>query len=211
MRKWLILLIVAFGCGKDSRNHPASYWAERLQSTELSTRLEAVDMLARCDPEDKDLIPTLVTALGDASEEVAQKASAALRAIGQPAIAALVEALKSDQTAVRQHAVVILCGNPSLPDTARKPLLKMLQDPNVTVRVRTSEALANSPSLTAAAVPALRDALDDDSELVRFHAATALGKIGTFAKDAIPDLQKALQDSDPDVRRAASEALRRIQ
>lgn len=210
MRRLAMLMVLLAGCGTDVRQRSAAHWAERLQSNELSTRLEAVDMLGRLSPDDKDLVPALVAALADTSEEVGQKAGAALRSLGDTAVTPLVDALKSDQTVVRQRAVVILCSMTSLPDAAQKAVLKTLQDPSVTVRTRAAEAFEKSSAITSAAVPALCAALTDDSAIVRYHVAAALGRIGPLAKDAVPDLQKALQDEDPDVGRAANDALRRI-
>lgn len=115
-------------------------------------------------------------------------------------IAALQEALLSNDARVRQEAVKALRrlkGHLAIP-----ALAQALADPEEEVRVKAIYGLADIGGEQAAG--ALTAALGDASPWVRHEAAYALGVTGSEV--AAQALRRALRDGDPDVRETAIEA-----
>jgi hypothetical protein len=166
-----------------------------------------------------------------------QQAIATLRAMGSPAIAQLVEALRHEDATIRSSAAFVLgsfgpeaaAAIPELVNTlhdknkfvredaaaalrrvgeaAIAPLTEALADERVEVRRCAAFALAGIGSSAVEAIPALLAQLDDEDERARFHAAIALRAIG---KPAESKLMKALQDKSERIRRGAAFALGKV-
>jgi HEAT repeat protein len=159
----------------------------------------------------------------------------ALVAIGEPAVTALVEALKDDAPLVRRAAVEALAELKGV--HAIQWLAEMLRDEKIGVReatVRTLGKLGDArtiPSLIEAlkdssrevrlaavealqkfqderVVAALMEALKDRSKVVRIAAARALGNLGD--RRAVLSLLEALNDKDTWLRVAVIEALGKL-
>jgi HEAT repeat protein len=159
----------------------------------------------------------------------------ALVAIGEPAVTALVEALKDNAPLVRRAAVEALAELKGV--HAIQWLAEMLRDEKIGVReatVRTLGKLGDArtiPSLIEAlkdssrevrlaavealqkfqderVVAALMEALKDRSKVVRIAAARALGNLGD--RRAVLSLLEALNDKDTWLRVAVIEALGKL-
>ena len=119
---------------------------------------------------------------------------------GEPAIAALVQALRDPSKEVRASAAAAL-GAIGMP--AIGALLAALADGNWVVRYRAAEAIGSVRDPRS--VAALIRALADEKDHVRYMAARGLGRLR--AGDASGPLRAALADGNPFVRRAVRDAL----
>lgn len=127
----------------------------------------------------------------------------ALGAIGEPAVAPLISAIKSDD----EIGVAAAGALKYIADTrAFESLISALKDEKYLVRGAAAEALGNIGDARAAEL--LISALEDESSYVRAGAAGALGKIGDAR--AVEPLISALQDKESYVRITAAEALGKI-
>jgi len=135
--------------------------------------------------------------------------------IGEPAIPALIEALREENLLVRRSVAQALGGNGN---RAIPALVKASKDSDVKVRRNAVNVLRDimryyvSQELSEAknAVPQLIPLLKDSDAEVRRSAASVLGNIGTEAKNAVPQLIPLLKDFDAGVRSSAAFALGRI-
>lgn len=172
------------------------------------------------------------TALRDENSRQRRRAGERLVAMGEGAVAPLVEALHDADSVVRRRAASLLwhLGDRHAPD----PLIAALQDDDAEVRIAAVRGLeklgqeralapivaalagCQDPTLRSAvasamarigapAVDALLDLLSHSDAVVRAAAADALGKIGV--PQAVEPLIAALNDADPGVRAAAAYAL----
>ncbi|MBL8795988.1 MAG: HEAT repeat domain-containing protein, partial [Planctomycetia bacterium] len=136
-------------------------------------------------------------------DEAASRAAGYLAEAGEPAVPALIEAMKDPSEKVRAKAVVTLGRIPA--KATLKPLIAAFQDDACG-----DSAVEIVVKLDAAAVPELTTALTHESPAIRGRAAQALAEIGSSADESRPALLKALQDKEPKVRARAAEALARI-
>ena len=138
---------------------------------------------------------------------VGEMAAYALIRIGKPAVAELIDGLKSKTPRIRGRAAWVLG---RIKDTsAVKPLAVLLKDSSVEVRRKAAEALVpiSSRKTLDAALTALRD---NDSQ-VRGHAATILSShVNKQDKKLVDPLILALGDSSATVRASVSEALGKL-
>jgi len=157
------------------------------------------------EPQQTQIVESLVQALGDGSEDVREAAAEALGEIGDPrAVEPLIQALGDEDRPVGWAAVWALkaIGDPR----AVEPLIQALGDESEDVRGAAVWALKAISDPRA--VEPLTRVLGDGSEDVRRAAARALGEIGD--RRAVEPLSLALGDEDRYVRRAAVEALKEI-
>lgn len=162
----------------------------------------------RSEPRGPDFA-TLIADLKGPDEERSGRARLALISIGEPAVPALKEMAKSDDSGDRLRAVTTLWGMGLQARSAVPELATALSDRDHEVRVTAAMALESIGPAAAPAVRALIKALRDKEGRVRQWSAKALGKIGPAASAAIPALVEASK-FDP-VRPAAEEAIRQIQ
>jgi HEAT repeat protein len=147
---------------------------------------------------------------GDLS--VRQDAVQALGMIGSPAVPALAEALKDENTAIRLAAADSLCRIGAAARSAAVPLSTALRDPETEVRRQSAQALASIDSKDPAVVQALADALKDGDMEVRRTVSFALGRLGAGARAAVPALRDAFTKADdPRLRINIREALDKIE
>jgi HEAT repeat protein len=131
-----------------------------------------------------------------------------LVALGEPAVPALAELLRSGVPAERAAAANTLWGMGARARAAVPDLAAALADPDPSLRVTVAMALESAGTAAAPAVPALVRALGDRDSRVRQAAVKALGAIGPGARAALPALTRELRrNSWPE----AEEAVRRIQ
>jgi HEAT repeat protein len=157
--------------------------------------------------ENQQKVESLIADLGSKDGSMRIKARLSLVAIGEPAVAPLVEALVNKKEWVRLEAAKAL-GQISIPwgRHANKAIISALisdlgsKDGIVRVRARKSLVAIGKP-----AIGLLVEALASKKELVRWEAAKAIGQIDD--PTATQALVKALEDDMFDVRWLAAEAL----
>jgi len=123
----------------------------------------------------------------------------------------LMEALKDEDTLVRQSAAIALERIGPNARAAVPSLIEALKDQDANVRSRAARALGYVAPDAETVVPPLIEALKDKHFAVRGHATVALGLLGAEAKAAIPALIEALDDKEESVRRGAVKALQQIE
>ncbi|KST67229.1 HEAT repeat domain-containing protein [Mastigocoleus testarum] len=134
-------------------------------------------------------------------------AADALVNIGEPAVGALIEALKNEDSNLRWRAASVLSDIGVEAAPAVEALTLALQDDDPQVRLYATIALGNIGEAAKPAVPSLIAALQDKEQYVRIYAPSALRKIGVEAKVAVPALIGALKDNNIGVRLNAAYAL----
>ena len=129
------------------------------------------------------------------------------------------QALKHEDSAVREQAALILSRMSPDAREAVPQLVEALKDPSSAVRVNAAVALYKMGAEAKAYVPAFCDSLKDEIPFVRLDAAMALQKMGADAREAVPALMEAIQEKtnqpplpfiNLSVRQAAARALGRI-
>jgi HEAT repeat protein len=162
-------------------------------------------------------INSLIKKLKTNDEKELDATISELGKIGEPAIPALIEALRDRNLLVRRSAAGVLeekIGPPAIP-----ALAKALKNSDVRVRrgaagvletINNQFYLSKQPSEAKTAVPQLIPLLKDSDANVRRSAVYALDRIGAEAKTAVPHLIPLLKDSDINVRNSAASALGRI-
>lgn len=185
----------------------------------------------------KSTIPALVKTLNDPNEAVRLAASDRLAKMGEPAVSALIEALKSDEPKVLLLAVRALerigpdakAAVPALEDLfldskhdlfapAARALAKIgkdslfvfiaaLKDDRDEIR---SAAIQSLAAIGVEAAPALVDALGDERVETRRLAAQHLSRLKIGDKFAVLGLAQALQDEDEQVRQNAANGLQAL-
>lgn len=180
-----------------------------LQSEDFQVAAGAAQTLGKIGPAAKDAIPELVGLLRDNNNQ-GLAAVEALGEIGQPALAALREALRGRNPTVRSGASRALAhmGKSAVPE-----LMAALQEDDDSIRQLAASALSQIGPAAKAAVPRLTEMLQDDNATIREYAAFSLSSIaGADAKAAVPVLIAVLSDREADEhwREGAALALSRI-
>ena len=149
----------------------------------------------------------LIADLRGADAAKSGRARLQLITLGEPAVPALAEMLRSGTPAERIAATNVLWGMGARARAAAGELSAALDDADPALRVAAAMALENMGAAAADAVPALAKALDDPEPGVRQAAVKALGAIGPAARAALPALTRALRRASwPE----AEQAVRRI-
>jgi HEAT repeat protein len=149
----------------------------------------------------------LVADLRGPDPEKSGRARVLLLTLGEPAVPALTELLRSGTASERILAANTLWGMGARARAAVADLVVALDDPDPALRAASAMALENMGPAAETAVPALTGALGDREPAVRQAAVKALGAIGPGARGALPVLTRALRrESWPE----AQEAVRRI-
>ena len=186
-------------------------WYHGVQNGEMHSTAGSV-------PKDPSkLICALQEGLDDENEAVRLNAAYALGNIGDPAIPALIEALRKESKAAwNRNLDRGDFTNPSQLDSiyglaaaggpAVSALTDVLSDTDWWTRAGAAAALGCMGEPAHGAVPALVKALKDDSEWVRRNAADTLGNIGPSARSAVPALVEALGDNREVSRWSLSDA-----
>ncbi len=149
----------------------------------------------------------LLAELRGPDAEKSGRARLVLITMGEPAVPALSELLRSGTPAERTLAANTLWGMGPRARAAVPDLVVALADPDPSLRVAAAMALENMGPAAVDAVPALTKAVGAREPTVRQAAVKALGAIGPAAQSALPTLTRALRrQSWPE----AEEAVRRI-
>ncbi|MDW8267148.1 MAG: HEAT repeat domain-containing protein [Gemmataceae bacterium] len=175
-------------------------------------RQAAARALGSIGPLADNAVPALLdVALRDPERAVRLGAVEALGKIGRPAVAALAEALRSEDKGVRREAARGLGNLRAEAAYAVPSLVAALQDREADIRVHVAAALVKVDPSQPMIVSVLVEALKNTDAEVRFHAVNTLGDLGERARTALPDLDdRAKLDMDLNVRSAAERAIRRI-
>lgn len=218
-------------------------------SQDANLRQAAAEALAWCSKNDPDVVPALLTAsLSDKKDEVRQMAQAgldrmglsheqaaelcsrqlgtstyaevALGKSGQLAVASLIEALGSEDPAIRVKAARTLGFLGEVAAEATSALTSAFQDNNLDVRLAAAKGLWNITKTADVVVPALVDLLEvtevadlGADETRRMFIQTimeALSRIGPPAKAAVSALTVWAKDQNRHIREAAVTALQNI-
>jgi HEAT repeat protein len=155
---------------------------------------------------------TTVVSPDQGAPDLSKPVNLAFAWIGEPAVAAVSEALGSDQLPVRVAAADVLREMGPRTVKAVPALAKAVGDENRWVRSFACNALANIGPPAAPAVDALLAVVRHKDPYTRRHAVEALGRIGPAAWKAVPALQQRAADEaeKDDVREAAVEALYQV-
>jgi HEAT repeat protein len=149
----------------------------------------------------------LVAELRSPDAEKSGRARLLLITMGEPAVPAVTELLRSGTPAERTLAANTLWGMGARARAAVPDLVVALADPDPSLRVAAAMAFENMGPAAAGAVPALTKAVLAREPAVRQAAVKALGAIGPAASSALPTLTRALRrGSWPE----AEEAVRKI-
>ena len=192
----------------DITHHPSRMTNdERLDEVARLLALGILRLRARRAKEKAPDPGQLVAELRDPDPEKSGRARVLLLTVGEPAVPALTELLRSGTPPERILAANTLWGMGARARAAVPDLVAALEDPDLALRAASAMALENMGPAAEAAVPALAKALGDPEPGVRQAAVKALGAIGPGARDALPVLTRALRrESWPE----AQEAVRRI-
>jgi len=135
--------------------------------------------------------------------------AATLGSQGKAAIPKLIEALRSDDDAIRFWGVTGLNATGNTDTGTVAVLSKALTDKSPVVRVAAAEALGKI-GRDQEALAVLREALKHENDWVRHSAALALDRLGDKAKPAVPEMKAALKDSNQYVVRILRHAVERL-
>jgi HEAT repeat protein len=179
-----------------------------MRSPLLSVLAALLLALSACRPKEKPPTPEqLVAELRNPDAEKSGRARLLLITLGEPAVPAVAELLRSGTPAERIVAANTLWGMGGRARAAVPDLAAALADPDPALRAAAAMALENMGPAAEPAVPALAKALGDREASVRQAAVKALGAIGPPARAALPALTRALRRGTwPE----AEEAVRRI-
>jgi HEAT repeat protein len=178
-----------------------------LRENEL-IRSETVIALGRI--ADQAAVPDLVKFLGSFSEQLRTETAEALRAVGPPAVPALLVAVKSPDAYTRSSAVTALGGIRD--PRAQSAALAAMKDPDANVRVAAATSLRTAPS-TSAISPMIAAFSDHDGRVSDAAAETVsvIADVAPGGESAIPRLIAALDTgANPGRGYYAGKALRLI-
>ena len=157
----------------------------------------------------KSAIPALIAAFKRPDEQFST--STALSQMGQPAIAALSQALRDPDLAIRSGALSALGRMGHAAKSTAPQILPHLKASSSKIQVQAAWALQLMGEEPAPLLPVLMTALKDSQEEIRLLAIETLGRMGKAAKPAVPLLVAILKDPNPRldslVRTKAAEAL----
>ncbi len=156
--------------------------------------LLAFMLLSACATQEKQPnIGGLVADLQGGDPEKVGRANLELIRIGEPAVPALIDMLRSGDPKLRAAAASTLWGMGAKGRAAAPFLAEALADPDPALRTAAAMALENMGPQAGEAIPALVKALSDKDNRVRQASVKALGAIGPAATPAIPVLTRALK------------------
>ena len=154
-----------------------------------NVKLAIIQLITGMDINTKGFVPALIGDLNDGDRYVRERVDETLRRIGEPAVPALIEALKDEDSV--NGAIRTLGKIGPVTEEVLPALIDTLKDEDEGVRRMAISALEEIGPDAKDAVPALIKALKDENPINGAIAASTLGKIG---EPAVPDLIEALKD-----------------
>ena len=141
---------------------PASFWLNQLQDSNPKFRVEAVEALGSIAKKNKGLIPVLVSALSDKSDNVGGSAVSALGSLGLDAVPALLEVLKDKKSPKQVSRAAAAVGQVGPDAKAAVPVLtSALKMDDWAVRVSAIYSLGGIGPDAKTALPAMTDVYGD--------------------------------------------------
>jgi HEAT repeat protein len=186
----------------------ASQWAVCLKDPSLTTRLQAVMMLADFGPQAKGAVEPLMELLRDPNYLVRGNAAATLGRIGSDAklaVPALVDTMRDPEKFVRLHASFAL-GQIGADAKSVAALRQALHDADVNVRITAAVSLGLVGPSAKEAAEDLRSATRDSPQL-RLQAALALCRVCPGDEKALAMLVELLRHPQDAMRVQAARAL----
>jgi hypothetical protein len=144
---------------------------------DVDVRRAAVRALAITLTNSAAAIPALIASLADQDKFVSNEAGHALRAVGQPVIPFLIEAIAREHGDLQREAAWTLVSVSSSPQLTVPLLVKMLDDPDPETRRQAIQMLTWSGLPQAGFADAVARRLKDTNELVRIAASNGLAKV----------------------------------
>jgi HEAT repeat protein len=178
-----------------------------LKSQQPRLRAVAARSLADLHPDPETVLPAIVEALGGGDRESVNHALAALASLGEPAVPAMIVALKQEEL---RPALASILGHLGPPAKAAAPALVEIVKTDKSVRTRCEALIALGAINAAEAVPVAIACLNDPHEKICYSACYALGRLGPKAIASKFELQKKLSDPDEFIALAAAWALSQI-
>jgi hypothetical protein len=191
-----------------------------LQESKPWLRTAAAENVAHWGPKASDAITTLVVMLGAPPEswrtstwlfDNANPAAKALASMGKVALPSLVEALGSEDRAIRLGAAQALGMMGAEAKDAMPVLVQTAHSDEQLATVLIGTLAANAPTAEYS-VPLFIRFVKGPGQYTRLAAIAALERMGPAAAEAIPDLEAvaANQDENSTIRKSARSALRSI-
>jgi HEAT repeat protein len=191
------------------RLNTVSLLAAALGSRQTRVRRAAARGLADLKPPVALVLPGVREAMRSADMETAANAAEALGSLGEPAVPALVDALKIER--IRPSVARILGRLGPAAKQAVPALAEIVRrDDRVPARCEALMALGAIGPDAAPSVPAIAESLRGTKEDICYAACYALGRIGPAAIAAKPELQNKLRDANQSIALSAAWALARI-
>lgn len=185
---------------------------EAVSNREPRVRAAAVRGLADLHPPPETVVPAMTRILETGPKESGSNAMTVLADIGQPAVPALLVALRSSDGKIRREALIALGRIGPAARAAVPAATQSLKDPDRNVCYTASFALGKMGAAAAKAKQALQDQLEGDDPALRLAAAWALARIEPDMSQAapkfVPRLILALKDEEPMIRLEAASSLR---
>jgi HEAT repeat protein len=196
--------------GNEARRLDAvSLLAAALGSRQPQVRLAAARGLADLRPAPELVLPAIKNALENRDMAVATTAVEALASLGEPALPALIDALKIER--IRPAVARILGGMGPQAKKAVPALAEIVvRDGRIPARCEALMALGAIGPDAAESVSAVVEALRGTREDVCYAACYALGRMGPSAIAAEAELRKKLADPNESITLSAAWALARI-
>ena len=171
---------------QSTKNGLSQYIAALARDRDLVERLRAAYGLAGLGSDAAEAIPALVAMLENDHQAARVAAIYTLGAIGEPAVAPLMDSLDAAGRREDVHPV---------PEPWNEGAISM------------EDAAHALTAIGSPAVPALTEALDASSEWVRINASFALGELDSHAASAVSKLTERLSVDSHRVVRTATDAL----
>jgi HEAT repeat protein len=171
---------------QSTTNHLYQYIAALEEDQNLADRLRAIYDLAGLGSHAAEAVPTLISMLDKDHQAARAAAIYTLGAIGEPAVAPLMERLEAAGRREDAHPI---------PEPWNEGAISM------------EDAAHALTAIGSPAVPALTEALESSSEWVRINASFALGELDSHAASAVSRLTARLSDDSHRVVRTATDAL----
>ena len=208
--------------GADATGDVASLSRSLNPDADIDEQLAAIRQLAALGPAAADAMPALIALLNKDHQAARAAATYALGAIGDAAVAPLIELIGeagengwedgkvpswgegSVSIMDEAHALAAI-GAPAVDE-----LIELVDTAGEWGRINAAFALAEMDSHASSAIPALIRCLDDASHRIVRTALDALGTIGGEAASAVPRMSRFLTESKPEWEEVISERRRWI-
>ncbi len=191
-----------------ARDQAVTVLAESLTSDSPLARAAAFRGLADLRPGPAKVLPILKRQLASKDKAAVAEALHMLAEMGEPAVPALVEALKNPEGRVLAASILAYIGPPA--KAAVPALIDIAKtDKNPAAKREAFMALGSIGQAEAGASVATA-ALGDPDEKVVIAACYALAQMGPAAREAVPALRKLAESNDDAIREEAAKALKAV-